>query len=319
MQKRRLRLIAGLIMLVAVFLMGFGAHRLNADSSGTKTPAVKNLTSGSSSQIHSTTKNQNIPTLFIHGVGGKLISERPMVADTVKSGTASWGMVIYVHKDGQIHVDGSLKNKKNPIILVQFDNNVAGEEQDAKWLKSVLAELKSKYEVDNFNLVGHSMGAYAAIYYAEYLSHEDDQPQMNKLITVAGPFDGILARKSYRWENRVPKWQLKLWDDSENLNRLTDSGKPEIIHPEYRTLLQQRSQFPRQVSVLNLYGNIGGGHNSDGTVSTVSAQSLKYLVSGRAKDYQEKEITGVDASHFALHSQNAEVRDEIARFLWDNK
>ncbi|MTV81713.1 alpha/beta hydrolase [Secundilactobacillus folii] len=319
MRKRHIQLLVGIVMLAAVFLMGFGVHQLNVKSSDDKAVAMKTMSSSSSTQIHSTNQKQNIPTIFIHGVGGKLISERPMVAEAVKAKKASWGLTVYVRANGQINIHGTLKNKNNPIILVQFNNNVAGEEQDAKWLKAVLAELKTKYEVENYNLVGHSMGAYAAVYYAEYFSQAGNQPQMNKLITIAGPFDGILARRRYHWEHRVPRWELKLWDDSENLNHVGTNGKPAIIHPEYRTLLQKRNQFPQQVAVLNLFGNVGSGHNSDGTVSTASARSLRYLVTGRAKSYQEEEITGQNASHFALHQDNKAVRQWILRFLWQDK
>ncbi|MFT8413217.1 MAG: hypothetical protein ABF643_02680 [Oenococcus oeni] len=47
----------------------------------------------------------------------------------------------------------------------------------------------------------------------------------------------------------------------------------------YLGLLPLRDEFPRNVHVLNIYGNIGDGN--DGSVTTVSAKS-----------YQEKEIYG---------------------------
>ncbi|KRK99012.1 hypothetical protein FD04_GL000162 [Secundilactobacillus odoratitofui DSM 19909 = JCM 15043] len=316
LNRKRTWLLGGLLVLLAI--LGFGYDQLKSQPTPTKAPAVRNMTSATSNQIKTTSNKSDIPTLFVHGVGGMLRSEIPMAKQAVHNGKASWGMIIHVRPNGKLAIKGTLKNKHNPIILIRFDNNVAGEVQDAAWLRTILTTLKTKYGVTSYNLVGHSMGAYAAVYYEEYYSHDANQPQLNKLVTLAGPFDGILTRKRYRWEGRAPKAILKLWDDSENLNHLNSAGKPTIIHPEYRTLLQQRGQFPRQAQVMNLYGNVGNGHNSDGTVSTASAGSLKYLLASRVRSYEEHEIRGEDATHFMLHENNAEVRRLLTAYLWEN-
>lgn len=318
MHNRKSRIIIVLLAAIIVFI-GFGYSMMLSKPSPDKPSDIRGMSSANSDQIKNTASTNNVPTLFVHGVGGGFYSEMPMVKQAVKDGTANWGLAIHVTEDNQLKIKGTLKHKKNPIILIRFDNNAAGEVQDAKWLKLVLTKLRNKYHVTNYNIVGHSMGAYAAVYYGMYYAHDDNQPRLNKLVAIAGPFDGILTRKRYRWEGRIPKSLLKLWDDSSNLNHLNDAGRPAIIHPEYRALLRNRGQFPRQAEVLNLYGNVGNGYNSDGTVSNVSSESLGYLLKGRVKRYQDRELTGDDTTHFELHDKNKEVRKILKAYLWQNK
>lgn len=317
MSKRLLKLSLGII-LAAGILLGFGFKMATNSAKPNSQPSVTHKTQQTKHQSANTVSAKvNVPTLMIHGVGGTFESEMPMVKQAVQKGYAQWGLVVHVKANGQVTTRGSLKNKPNPIILVRFDNNVAGELQDAKWIKNVLTTLKTKYDVTEYNIVGHSMGAYAAVYYEEYYSHEANQPKLDKLVTLAGPFDGIITERKTRWIGRVSDRILKLWDDTPNLNRLTATGKPKIIHPEYQLLLNKRNEFPSSAHVLNMYGNLKNGTNSDGTVTNISSESLAYLIGSRVTSFREKMITGYDASHYGLHNDNAEVRQELYKFLWN--
>lgn len=259
--------------------------------------------------------SSNRPTVFVHGLGGRFKSETSLVGPAVTNGVASKGMLVRVDMDGHLHVKGSIKNKVNPVILVKFDDNVAGEVKDAHWLAKVMRLLKTRYHVTDYNLVGHSMGAYAAVYYAEKLSHHATQPTLKKLVTIAGPFDGIMHLRPI-WHYMASPSVSRLQSDKVNENFLLASGRPYLIHHDYAALLRDKARFPKGVEVMNLYGNVENGTNSDRVVSTTSAQSLRYLVKGRAKSYHEYELTGPTATHSGLRSTNQRVKQLMAQFLW---
>ncbi|MEB3363429.1 alpha/beta hydrolase [Lactobacillus sp. R2/2] len=81
----------------------------------------------------------------------------------------------------------------------------------------------------------------------------------------------------------------------------------------YRELLSLRKSFLKTLHVLNIYGDMGSG--SDGDVTVNSARSYRYLVSKRARSYQEKEIRGPRAQHSKLH-ENTNVDRLLVNFLW---
>lgn len=93
------------------------------------------------------------------------------------------------------------------------------------------------------------------------------------------------------------------------------TGKPSRMEPEYRALLSLRNIFPRETNVLNIFGNLENGTNSDGDVTNVSAKQLKYLINGRAKSYHELMIRDRGGQHSALHN-NSQVNKALIRFIW---
>ncbi|WP_239823219.1 alpha/beta hydrolase, partial [Lentilactobacillus parabuchneri] len=135
----------------------------------------------------------NTPTIFLHGWSSSLRSEKDMVSAAEVSGAASRRMIIHVRPNGKLKVTGTIKKwMVNPIILVRMDNNRAGEVQYAHWLTKVCKMFKNKYHVNQLNFVGHSMGAYAVIYYNLMNGNNKDVPRANKLCVIAGPYDGIM-------------------------------------------------------------------------------------------------------------------------------
>lgn len=80
--------------------------------------------------------------------------------------------------------------------------------------------------------------------------------------------------------------------------------------------MTNRDLYPiDQVNVLNIYGNLDNGSNTDGRISTTSARSLKYLIGNRAKSYQQIEFRGWDAAHSLLR-RNPVVSQKIIDFIW---
>ena len=106
-------------------------------------------------------------TIFVHGYGGSANSEKYMVNQAVKQGVTNNVITARVSKNGNVNFKGNLKdNAVNPIIKVEMEDNKNGDtEQNAKNIKNVLANLKSKYKIEKYNFVGHSMGNLSFAYF----------------------------------------------------------------------------------------------------------------------------------------------------------
>lgn len=257
----------------------------------------------------------NTPTIFVHGWSGGGLSELPLIDSAEKLGVAKRTMVIYVRNNGTLKVTGNLNNKsQNPIIQIIFGNNRAGEFRDAHWLKTVMRTLHDNYGVNKYNEVGHSMGAYACIYYNMLVGNNTNYPKLNKAVLIAGPYDGIINNHKSNQPTKLPL--SRLWNDYPNENWMNDNGRPIIIHPEYRLLMRMSNRFPKQAKVLNIYGDLDDGSNSDGVVTNVSALSLGYLLKNRVDVYKTKKITGPDAQHSQLHNHNLEVNKALLNWIW---
>ena len=145
-------------------------------------------------------------------------------------------------------------------------------------------------------MVGHSMGNMVITLYLVNNANDKKLPQLKKQVDIAGHFDGILG-----------------YDQPAGLSINQKTGEPNKMTDSFKELLKLRQVYPRQAAVLNLYGDIGNG--SDGRVANISSETLKYLVSGRAKSYQAHRFTGKQAQHSKLHS-NAQVDRYLIDFLW---
>ncbi|WP_263317189.1 alpha/beta hydrolase [Leuconostoc carnosum] len=104
----------------------------------------------------------------------------------------------------------------------------------------------------------------------------DKLPKLEKQVNLAGHFDGIIRL-----------------DDKVNRNYFLKTGAPRYQNDSFRDLYQHRNNYPKkQVDILNIYGNLDDGTNSDGRVSNVSSRSLKYILQDRYHSYREIEIHG---------------------------
>ncbi|ANK60745.1 MULTISPECIES: alpha/beta fold hydrolase [Loigolactobacillus] len=252
------------------------------------------------------------PTVFVHGWRGSAYSSNQMIAAIESAHVGRKRLTVTVSPSGQFSYSGYWSNRrKNPLIQVIFTGNRAGEVQYEKWLTILMQQLKKRYGIKTVNIVGHSMGAYAATYYAMNHGNQADVPRLKKLVTIAGPFDGIVGHT----EKFHPR-DGTTWTDRPNVNHFLEGGQPLIIHPEYLRLERLANHFPKQTKVLNIYGDLKDGSHSDKVVTVVSATSLAHLIKARAASYQTKRVTGPQAEHSRLHEDNPVVDQALLKFLW---
>lgn len=238
-------------------------------------------------------------TVYLHGYNGWSWSTSDLIASAQKAGWVKDKMVATVNRHGQVHFSGNWPAKQSQcLVQVIFKKNNTFQARQAKWLTNVLKELKTRYHATNYNGVGHSLGCNVLLNEALWYGHKKSIPKLQKLVMIAGPFNGVL-------------WL----DDEANKNALNKLGAPAIMNAIYLNLYRMRKQFPRNVEVLNISGNLDNGSNSDQYVSLASSKSLKFLLDGIAKSYKSLEFYGKKAEHSQLH-QNTQVLKAINNFLW---
>lgn len=236
------------------------------------------------------------PTVFIHGYSGTTRSFGNMIDRFEQNNWADRGLAVYVSANGKVLISGTLKGKHNPIIQVVFANNMASITQQTKWLKSLMTVLAERYQVDQVNLVGHSMGGLASVSYL-LSNQENPRPKVEKLVAIGSPFLGIQRDRFALAEAGSGAFDLQ-WHSSALQNMA------ELSH-----------LFDTQTSVLNVAGVIGGDiQETDGLVSLESVRGLKKIVP--ANSYYEKVFYDTAATHVGLHEYK-ETDTAIAAFLWN--
>ena len=247
------------------------------------------------------------PTLFVHGWGSSYHAEESMVAYAQKNHATNSVIRADVSPAGKVTLLGTIKKRaKNPIVEVNLQNNksifaglsnqTSAMNKSSNYIKDVITTLQKRYRFNRINLVGHSMGNLQIAYYLRNNATNAHMPQLNKQVSIAGHYNGYVG------EQGAP-----------NKTVLNRAGKPRQMSTGYRALLNLRKKFPQKAAVLNIYGDMGSG--SDGDVTVNSARSYRYLVSKRARSYQEKEIRGSRAQHSKLH-ENRQVDRLLVNFLW---
>ncbi|MFT8566941.1 MAG: alpha/beta hydrolase [Liquorilactobacillus satsumensis] len=258
------------------------------------------------SQTHLRTGNRSnsIPTLYLHGWGASAKSTNSMINYAQRNQGAKKVLTATVLANGQVELSGDWPaNTRHPLVqIVMKDNRNGNYQVTREWFYHVILALQKAYHIRQYNTVSHSMGNLTTIYYQLKYGSVQKLPRLHKQVNLAGHFDGIIGM-----------------DDQPNKNYFLADGSPKIQNRNYRYLLKQRNNFPaNQVQILNIFGNLEDGTNSDGDVSEVSARSLKYLLQGRYKRYTEIEIKGKKGQHSQLH-ENKQVDQAIGRFLWNVK
>ena len=241
------------------------------------------------------------PTLFFHGSSSSYKAEKHMVSAIKKAGVTKSVIRADVSSRGKVKLVGKIaKQAENPIVEVNYLNSYNYNYPTiGRWARNVVQKLQKTYHFKTMNMVGHSMGNMAIMYYLLANGRNQRLPKLQKQVSLGGHYNGVLNEGDY--PHRV---------------RLAKSGKPSPMDGAYRQLLPLRKTYPKkQVDVLNVYGDLGDGTDSDGRVSNNSSRSLRYLVKPRAKSYRDRQLKGSKAQHSKLHN-NKQVDKLLIKFIW---
>lgn len=244
-----------------------------------------------------------IPTVFVHGLKGSAKSTNGMISYfSHRYYGAARVQTINIEPDGELNVQGEYQEIDHPLIQINFVNRNASIPQDNIWLAKALHYIKIKDGVDRYYAVGHSAGC-VTLLQTEMLSRKQ-LPIMEKFVSVAGCYNGLLNE-----------------NDFSHAVHLDDHYRPDhwyqadSQYPAFKTLVRQAKYFPKDVQVLNIYGDLGNGTNSDGKVTTQSALSLNYILRHQILKVQNVRFTGPLYKHSGLRKSPA-VYQCIGTFLW---
>lgn len=245
----------------------------------------------------------DVPTIFVHGMPSSYHSEVKMVQTLIEAGITTPDNVVLatVSPQGQVSFNHQLpSHPHNPIIEVDLENNHERDDHvAATWIKNVVVALQEQYHFTRVNFVGHSSGPLLILCYIMDNANDPHLPWVNRLVSLGGAFNGALGKQ-----------------DRPNAMELSPEGLPVTRQvKEYRELLPLHDSFPRHIRVLNLFGDLQDGSNSDGRVANNSSRAMRYLVASRAQSYQEVKVTGANADHSGLHN-NQKVDFYLIRFLY---
>ncbi len=245
----------------------------------------------------------NTPTIFVHGMPSSYHSEVKMVHTLIDAGITTPDNVVLaaVSPQGKFTFNHQLPaHPHNPIIEVNLENSHERDDHvSAAWLKRVVVALQQQYHFKQFNFVGHSSGPLLILCYIMDNANNPHLPRVNRLVSLGGAFNGALGKR-----------------DQPNSIELSPDGLPVTRQvKEYRELLPLHDSFPHHIRVLNIFGDLQDGSNSDGRVENNSSRSMRYLVASRARSYQEVRIMGEHADHSGLHN-NKKVDFYLIRFLY---
>ena len=199
---------------------------------------------------------------------------------------------VKVWNDGTITYSGSIDAKDNePIIVVGFENNKDGYsniKKQAKMVNQAFEALQLKYNFNNFKGLGHSNGGLIYTAFIEnYLGDYD--VDLKTLMTIGTPY---------------------------NFTEINIKNKSEML----ADFIKAREAIPTTLHMYSVAGTIT--YDSDELVPDASVSAGKYIYQNQAETYTEITVTGEDAQHsdlptndevVALIKQHIESQDNPGR------
>ncbi|MBC1589760.1 alpha/beta hydrolase [Listeria welshimeri] len=294
------KIIFGIITLTAI-IIGFSVIFLQFEAT------TKPSSTTSAAKKETVTKDEKpvseiaIPTLFVHGYSGTANSFKGMINRLADDGSVTKSLVMTVAADGTVTSKGNYdKFSQNPTIQVIFEENKSSMVNQALWIQNVMKELKNNYHIEKVYAIGHSMGGVSLTSYIEKVGSNKTYPVIEKLVLIGAPLNGLV-----------------IGDDGVTPYDLTEDG-PKQSSERYSEFMENKTNIPTNLQVLNIAGDKLDGTKSDGSVSVASALSGKFIFDGQVTSYEEQVFTGKNAAHSNLH-ENTEVDAKVAAFLWDIK
>ncbi|MCA0972575.1 alpha/beta hydrolase [Halobacillus litoralis] len=243
--------------------------------------------------IRSEYTSNDTPTLFLHGYKGSERSFATMLERLERRGPGEKQMIVRVTEKGKVQIKGDLEGSA-PLVQVIFEDARASIDQQKDWLKSIMSALKDDYGVDHINLVGHSMGGLSL---AGFLAEkEEDAPDVNKLVVMASPFNGI---------------------EKEGYFKVNFGDAATDLRPESKALVDLKKRQIDSVDVLAIAGVINredrASEQWDGLVKRNSVRGIQSLVPRHRIQFEI--VRGNFATHSGLH-ESPYVDKLVADFLW---
>lgn len=200
-----------------------------------------------------------------------------------KQGVQHSHLKVKVWNDGNITYEGSIASNDNePIIVIGFENNKDGYnniKKQAAMVNQAFQDLQERYSFNNFKGIGHSNGgliytAFLENYFSEY------DVEIKKLMTIGTPY---------------------------NFKETNINNKSEML----ADFIANRENIPTNLTMLSVAGTIT--YDSDELVPDASVSAGKYIYQNQAARYTEVTVTGEDAQHSDLPTN-----DEVIRLIQDN-
>lgn len=209
-----------------------------------------------------------------------------------RQGTKHSLLKVKVWNDGRITYSGSIDAKDNEsIIVIGFENNKDGYsniKKQAKMVNQAFEALQSKYNFNNFKGLGHSNGGLIYTAFIEnYLGDYD--VDLKTLMTIGTPY---------------------------NFTETNIKNKSEML----ADFIKAREAIPTTLHMYSVAGTIT--YDSDELVPDASVSAGKYIYQNQAETYTEITVTGEDAQHsdlptndevVALIKQHLESQDNPGR------
>lgn len=247
----------------------------------------------------SSKKKTIIPTVFMHGYKGTFNSFGHMLNrlgyDYQDNNAA---MRILVLTSGKLKVSGTLLpgDKGNSAIQVLFQDNRASLAKQTNWLHKVMHYLRVKHNVENVNVVGHSMGGLALLSYLEDTPAKSKRyPKIHKFVAIASPFEGIDKADYFKLQKDPAAHDLKKGSDA------------------LQALVKNKDKIPTDIKMLAIAGK-QGKTDSDGLVRVDSVFFVKNIFP--RINYQQRLVKGNNITHSGLH-ENLYVDRYTSQFLWN--
>ena len=194
-----------------------------------------------------------------------------------RQGTKHSLLKVKVWNNGTITYSGSIDAKDNePIIVIGFENNKDGYsniKKQAKMVNQAFEALQEKYNFNNFKGLAHSNGGLTYTAFIEnYLGDYD--VDLKTLMTIGTPY---------------------------NFTETNIKNKSEML----ADFIKNREAIPTTLHMYSVAGTIT--YDSDELVPDASVSAGKYIYQNQAETYTEITVTGEDAQHSDLPTNDEVV------------
>lgn len=249
----------------------------------------------SNSSKRSDISYRSTPTILFPGWGGYTYSYNRFIKYAQAHHYGEHTLTVYVTPHNHISARGTLDSRHNPIVQVIYTwNYSASYSPHIKQVAAVIKYLHQHYQMDSYNVVGHSYGGSAWVNaYFRYPSMRR-AAQVKRVMLLATPVEETLNPKEAFRRSLVHK-------STDHHFREMMKEKPQVTN----------KQWPKVV--YNVMGVAKDKKRTDGAVPAIQAEMIRPLFKHQPIAYHE--YTFYHISHSGLHQQNRVLKYVMAK-LW---